>query len=92
MRRLDDAQIANAQVNTLQQFWRHPQLAARERWREIGSPVGPLPALLPPGQWDDGEGPRMGPVPTLGEHTDALLAELGYDADAIAALRAARAI
>ena len=92
MRRLDDAQIANAQVNTLQQFWRHPQLAARERWREIGSPVGPMPALLPPGQWDDGEGPRMGPVPTLGEHTDALLAELGYDADAIAALRAARAI
>ena len=92
VQRMDDAQIANAQVNTMQQFWQHPQLAARERWRDIGSPVGSIPALLPPGQWDDGEGPRMDPVPALGEHTDALLAELGYGADGIAALRATRAI
>ena len=92
MRRLDDAQIANAQVNTMQQFWQHPQLAARQRWRQVGSPVGPIPALLPPGPWDDGEGPRMDPVPALGEHTDALLAELGYGADDRAVLRAAQAI
>jgi itaconate CoA-transferase len=92
MQRLDSAQIANARVNTMHDFWQHPQLAARGRWREVGSPVGPIAALLPPGQWAEAEGPRMGPVPALGEHTDALLAELGYDADAVAALRAARAI
>ena len=92
LQRLDEAQIANAQVNSMQQFWQHPQLAARRRWRDIGSPAGTIPALLPPGQWDDGEGPRMDPVPGLGQHTDALLAELGYGAEAIAALRAAQAI
>jgi itaconate CoA-transferase len=92
LRRLDAAQIANAQVNTMREFWSHPQLAARERWREVGSPAGPIPALLPPGQWGDGEGPRMDPVPGVGEHTDALLAELGYDREAIAALRVAKAI
>jgi crotonobetainyl-CoA:carnitine CoA-transferase CaiB-like acyl-CoA transferase len=92
VQRLDDAQIANAKVNTMREFWEHPQLAARERWREVGSPVGPLPALLPPGRWDDDDGPRMGPVPGLGEHTDALLAELGYGAEAIAALHAAQAV
>ena len=89
--RLQDAQIANARVNTMQQVWEHPQLRARARWREIGSPVGPLPALLPPGNWDDAD-PRMDPVPALGEHTDAILAEMGLDAQAIAALRAANAI
>jgi crotonobetainyl-CoA:carnitine CoA-transferase CaiB-like acyl-CoA transferase len=91
MKRLDDAQIANAQVNTMREFWAHPQLAARQRWREVGSPVGPLPALLPPGQWGV-VGPRLGPVPGLGEHTDALLLELGYGLDEIDALRAAGAI
>ena len=90
--RLDEAQIANAQVNTMHEVWQHPQLAARERWRDVGSPAGPLPALLPPGSWDDGDGPRMDPVPALGEHTDAILAELGVSAQAIAALRAAQAI
>ncbi|MGZ5238827.1 MAG: CaiB/BaiF CoA transferase family protein [Caldimonas sp.] len=90
--RLDDAQIANAPVNTMDELWHHPQLAARRRWREVGSTAGPLPALLPPGSWDDGDGPRMDPVPALGEHTDAILAELGLDAAAIAALRAVEAI
>ena len=92
LQRLDEAQIANAKVNTMREFWQHPQLAARERWRDIGSPAGVLPALLPPGNWDDGEGPRMDPVPGPGEHTESLLAELGYGAEAIAALRATQAI
>ena len=89
--RLEAAQIANARVNTMHEVWAHPQLKARGRWREIGSPAGPLPALLPPGSWNDGA-PRMDPVPALGEHTDALLAELGVDAATVAVLRAAKAI
>ncbi len=83
--RLDSAQIANASANELDELWRHPQLAARARWREVGSPAGPLPALLPSGT-DDGDG-AMGSIPALGEHTDAILRELGMDAAAIAALR-----
>jgi crotonobetainyl-CoA:carnitine CoA-transferase CaiB-like acyl-CoA transferase len=90
LQRLDAAQIANARVNTMQQLWEHPQLQARQRWREVGSPVGLLPALLPPGRWD--EGPRMDPIPALGEHTDQILGELGNDAAAIHALREAKAI
>lgn len=89
--RLEAAQIANARVNTMQEVWEHPQLQARGRWREVGSPVGMLPALLPPGSWDDGD-PRLDPVPALGQHTEAILAELGLDAKAIQALRAAEAI
>ncbi|MFO1270405.1 MAG: CaiB/BaiF CoA-transferase family protein [Rubrivivax sp.] len=89
--RLEAAQIANARVNTMHEVWQHPQLKARGRWREVGSPVGPLPALLPPGNWDDGD-PRLDPVPALGQHTDSILTELGLDAAAIAALRAAEAL
>ena len=89
--RLEAAQIANARVNTMAEVWAHPQLQARGRWREVDSPVGPLPALLPPGNWDDGE-PRLDAVPALGQHTDALLTELGLDATAIAALRTAGAV
>jgi len=88
--RLDEAQIANAQVNTMHELWQHPQLAARGRWRQVDSPAGPLPALLPPGTWD--EGPRMDPVPALGEHTEAILRELGVSAAAIGELRSAEAI
>jgi crotonobetainyl-CoA:carnitine CoA-transferase CaiB-like acyl-CoA transferase len=88
--RLEAAQIANARVNTMAEVWQHPQLKARGRWREVNSPVGPLQALLPPGTWD--EGPRMDPVPALGEHTDAILAELGVDAIDRAALRGEGAI
>ena len=88
--RLEIAQIANAQVNTMAEVWAHPQLKARGRWTEVGSPQGPLPAMLPPGTWDTG--PRMDPVPALGEHTDAILAELGYGAAEIAALHAAEAV
>lgn len=89
--RLEAAQIANARVNSMQEVWDHPQLKARQRWREVGSPVGPLPALLPPGSWDDSD-PRLDPVPALGEHTEAILAELGVQPAAIADLRAAEAI
>ena len=76
------------------ELWSHPQLAARGRWRDVGSPAGPVPALLPPGLAADesSPGPRMDPVPALGAHTDAILAELGIGRDAIGALRAAGAI
>ena len=88
--RLEIAQIANARVNTMHEVWEHPQLKARGRWREVDTPAGKIPALLPPGSWR--EEPRMDAVPALGEHTDAILRELGLDADAIGQLRAAQAI
>src|SRR4051794_29832178 len=88
--RLEAAKIANARVNTMHDVWQHPQLAARGRWREVGTSAGPVPALLPPGSWD--VEPRMDPVPALGEHTEAVLVELGYDAPEIHTLRTAGAI
>ena len=88
--RLELAQIANARVNTMHDVWEHPQLKARRRWTEVDSPKGLLPAMLPPGSWD--VGPRMDPVPALGQHTDAILVELGYGATDIAALHAANAV
>ena len=91
VQRLDDAQIANARVNDMHDVWKHPQLQARKRWREVESPAGPIPALLPPGSWEEGE-PRMDGVPALGQHTDAILSKLGYSQDEIASLRAAKAI
>jgi itaconate CoA-transferase len=75
--RLDDAQIANAHVNTMQDLWQHPQLAARERWAKVGSPAGTLPALLPPGVNNTYDF-RMDPIPALGQHTDTILGKLGY--------------
>jgi itaconate CoA-transferase len=89
--RLDAAQIANAHMNNMHDLWAHPQLEARGRWVEVGSPAGPIPALLPPGVPNTYEA-RMDPVPALGQHTDAILAGIGYGSDAIAALRAERAI
>ena len=75
--RLDEAKIANAQINTMQEFWDHAQLRARDRWRTIGSPVGPLQALLPPVVMRGAE-ERMDPVPAPGEHNHELLRTLGY--------------
>jgi len=89
--RLDDAQIANAHMNDMHDIWNHPQLKARERWVEIDTPAGAMPALLPPGV-PDSYTPRMDAVPALGQHTDAILAELGYSGDAIAGLHQQRAI
>jgi itaconate CoA-transferase len=89
--RLDSAQIANARVNTMRDVWRHPQLRARERWCEVDTPVGNIPALLPPGSWEESP-PRMDAVPALGQHTDAILRELGYSLERISALRAEKAV
>jgi itaconate CoA-transferase len=89
--RLDAAQIANARVNTMAEVWAHPQLRARARWTTVETPAGPVPALVPPGA-HDAAGVRMDPVPALGAHTDALLAELGYDRAAIARLHAEGAV
>ena len=89
--RLDKAGIANARMNTMLEFWNHPQLAARNRWRTVDSPTGPLRALLPPITLDDSE-PRMAPIPAVGEQTEAILRDLGYRANEITALREAGAI
>jgi itaconate CoA-transferase len=77
--RLDVAQIANARINTVGEFIEHPQLKARQAWRRVDSSAGPLPALVPPVRMQDVE-PLMEAIPALGEHRDAILAELGFDA------------
>jgi itaconate CoA-transferase len=74
--KLDQAQIANARMNSMADVWAHPQLQARKRWVDIDSPVGKLPALLPPGQSDAFEY-TMGAIPSVGQHTEKILAELG---------------
>jgi len=84
--RLERANIGNARVNDMAGFWHHPQLAARDRWREISSPAGMIPALLPPGTHDS-FACHMGPVPALGQHTTAILGELGYAQGEIDRLR-----
>jgi itaconate CoA-transferase len=89
--RLEAAEIANARLNTMQEFWDHPQLAARQRWAEVPSPAGGLKALKPPFNLSDFE-PRMEAVPALGAHNRKILAELGYGAPDIERLAAAGAI
>ncbi|HEY6359314.1 MAG TPA: hypothetical protein VIX35_13820, partial [Vicinamibacterales bacterium] len=71
-------------LNDLSEFAAHPQLAARQRWTTVGSPVGPLEVLQPPAIVE-GVQPAMGPIPALGEHTAAILTELGFDGPTIAA-------
>jgi itaconate CoA-transferase len=74
-------------MNSVAEFVNHPQLSARDCWREIGSPAGALRALLPPVRMD-GVDPVMGPIPALGQHTQAILEEIGIELDTIAEWRA----
>jgi crotonobetainyl-CoA:carnitine CoA-transferase CaiB-like acyl-CoA transferase len=89
--RLEEAKIANARMRTVRGLLEHPQLGARDRWREVRSPVGPLRTLLPPATIDGIE-PVMAPIPSVSEHTEKILAELGYDDDTVATLRQSAAI
>ena len=89
--RLEHAQIANARVNDMQGVWDHPQLQARDRWREVETSAGTVPSLIPPGSNSAFE-PRMDAVPGLGQHTEQVLRELGLDKDRIEQMRAAGAI
>jgi itaconate CoA-transferase len=89
--RLDAAPIANARMNNMHDLWEHAQLKARNRWVEIDTSVGPIPALLPPGA-PEAYSPRMDAVPAIGQHTDSILHELGYTDEAIAQLRSQQAI
>lgn len=86
---LDDARIASARINDVHGLAQHPQLSERNRWREVGSPVGQLRALLPPAV-PLGAEPRMDPVPALGEHTAEVLRWLGYSAGQITAFEGSR--
>jgi itaconate CoA-transferase len=89
--RLDASGIANARINSPDEVWEHPQLKARNRWREMDSPVGPLATLLPPATMPDFEA-RLDKIPALGEHTEPILAELGYSSEDIVELRKTGAI
>lgn len=79
--RLDEARIANARMNDMADLWTHPQLRARNRWVDVRSPAGRLPALLPPGIASADQA-VMGDVPALGQHTQSILKELGLAAGA----------
>lgn len=89
--RLDAAGIANAHLNDMQEVWTHPQLAARNRWASVSTEKGLVPVLLPPGA-DASSPPALRAVPSLGEHTDAILGELGFTGSQIQQMRATRAI
>ncbi|MEP6493376.1 MAG: CaiB/BaiF CoA-transferase family protein [bacterium] len=91
LRRLDGAAIANGRLNSVRKLAAHPQLAARDRWRQVGTSAGVIDALLPPATIEGVE-PVMGDVPDVGQHTEAILGELGYSRDTIGAMRAAGAI
>ncbi len=87
LERLERAEIANARLNTMREFWDHEQLKARERWCDVPSPAGSIDAMKPPFNLDAFE-PRMDAVPGLGEHTRKILGELGFAEGDIERLRA----
>ena len=89
--RLEAAGIANARLNTMQEFWDHPQLAARDRWREVGTSAGAVRAAKPPFNLSEFE-PRMEDVPALGAHSRKVLQELGYGESEIARMAAEKLI
>jgi len=89
--RLEKADIANAKLNSMQEFWDHPQLEARDRWREVGTPAGTVEAMKPPFNLDGFE-PRMDPVPALGGQSRAILSELGFSSSAIEEMAKAKII
>ena len=89
--RLEAADIANAELNSVEEFWQHPQLKARSRWASVASAGGAIEMLKPPFNLADAE-PRMDAIPALGEHTRAVLGELGYGATEIERLAADRVI
>ncbi|VTU32931.1 Formyl-coenzyme A transferase [Variovorax sp. PBL-H6] len=91
LERLDTAQIANARMNDMAGLWAHPQLKARGCWREVESPAGAIPALLPPGRQSAFDY-RMDPIPAVGAHTGSILRSLGRSEADIHALRAKAAI
>jgi crotonobetainyl-CoA:carnitine CoA-transferase CaiB-like acyl-CoA transferase len=76
---LERCGLACARLRTPEEFFEHPQLAARDRWRDVGSPGGPVRALLPP-VTVEGREAAMGDVPSLGEHSEALRREFGQAA------------
>jgi crotonobetainyl-CoA:carnitine CoA-transferase CaiB-like acyl-CoA transferase len=82
---LEQHGIANGRLNDPLAAWNHEQFAARDKWREIMTENGPVRALLPPFQFSGFEA-AMGDVPSVGQHTEEILAELGYGAAGIAAL------
>jgi len=83
LERLEAGGIANARLNTMQEFWGHPQLAARDRWREVETPAGPVRAAMPPFNLSEFE-PRMDDVPALGQHSTQVLLGLGFSEAEIA--------
>ena len=89
--KLEKAQIANARLNDMKGLWNHQQLKERERWVNVDSPAGNIPALLPPGL-NNTYNYRMDPIPSVGEHTDAILQELGLTDSDIANMRTSGAI
>src|SRR5262249_23703547 len=87
----EDADIATAEINDMTHLSVHPQLVQRGRWQEVASPVGTLRTLLPPGI-PAGIEPRLDPIPALGEHSEAILSELGYTPEEIQELRSTGAV
>lgn len=76
--RLENAKVANAKVNQLKDLWEHPQLHARNRWREVETSEGAVRSLIPPG-FADGAEARMDDIPQVGAHNEKIIAELGLD-------------